>query len=280
MPVPRVRDGNDLGGPEEWYSSLPIITKNWLTATFVITCLTNFEAISIRTVIWDFSLLKDEFQIWRLASPFFYVGGFSFNTAISLFLLYQYSKQYEAGGVYNTGAGGGTADYAFMLMFGVAMTIASTFVIGLSPIFCQNLVYYVLYVWSKRHPTADTSLWGFPMKAPMLPFAILGLTVLMGNPWIQMVHGFVMGHLYYFLVEVVPIVYGKDYIHTPMFLINMFGVGEYVEYIPPTPASVQVGAGAGGRMRPLGAVGSGSAGGSSSTSGYNWGGGGRSLGRE
>ena len=68
-----------------------------------------------------------------------------------------------AGGPFNTGAGGGTADYAFCLLFGVmGMLVTYPLLLGfglaLSPVFCINLIYYVLYIWSKKHATSQASL--------------------------------------------------------------------------------------------------------------------------
>ena len=67
------------------------------------------------------------------------------------------------GGPFNTGAGGGTADYAFCLLFGVmGMLVTYPLLLGfglaLSPVFCINLIYYVLYIWSKKHATSQASL--------------------------------------------------------------------------------------------------------------------------
>ena len=99
-----------------------------------------------------------------------------------------------------------------------------------------------------------------------------------------------VGHLYYFLAHVYPTVYGKDILHTPQFLLDWFGLGIYV---PPTPQVMSTGrrldatggGGGGGRNNNLfqapGRVNP--PGGPSSTSGssgHNWGGGGRVLGRE
>ena len=43
----------------------------------------------------------------------------------------------------------------------------------------------------------------------------------------DLIHGIVIGHVYHFLTDWVPIVYGVELLHTPMFLIRAFGVGEY-----------------------------------------------------
>lgn len=62
---------------------------------------------------------------------------------------------------------GGTADYAFAMLFAMVVILA-TYPLLMSvipPLFCRNLVYFVLYVWSRRHPTSQANIWGIPMKA-------------------------------------------------------------------------------------------------------------------
>ena len=117
-------------------------------------------------------------------------------------------------------------------MFGMVMTFVSFPIIGMvlptPPLFARTLMFFVLYVWSKRHPTAPASIWGIQLKAIHLPFAYLALSVLMGGMYADLLHGIVVGHLFYFLVDVVPIVYGKDMLHTPQFLIDQIGTGAYV----------------------------------------------------
>ena len=95
---------------------------------------------------------------------------------------------------------------------------------------------------------------------------------------------FILAYIYSHLNNKIsyPHVYQKDILHTPDFLINYFGTGEYV---PPTPATTRT---ATGETRPLGAQqGGGSSGftaygnratNSNTNSGHNWGGGGRALG--
>lgn len=143
----------------------------------------------------------------------------------------------------------------------------------LPPVFCRNMIYYVLYIWSKRNPTAQANIWGFPMAAVYLPFAYLAMTVFMGNPYMDMIHGILCGHIYYFMADVVPMVYGKDVLRTPQFLIEYFGVGEYRPQAPvnAAPAANRGGFGDGGQ--PLGGNAGGGGGGA-----HNWGGG-RALGR-
>ena len=76
------------------------------------------------------------------------------------------------------------------------------------------------------------------MKAIHLPFAYVILSVLMGSAYADLLHGIAVGHLFYFLVDVVPLVYGKDFLHTPQFLIDRVGIGAYV-----APAAAPAGGG-------------------------------------
>merc|ERR1712232_1468789 len=128
----------------------------------------------------------------------------------------------------------------FALLFGIVSMLVTYSLFAynyIMPLFTRNLTFYVLYIWSKRYPTLDANIWGFPIKALWLPFAYLALTVLMGNPFWDVVHGIAIGHLYYYLVDVVPLVYGKDVLRTPQFLIDYFGVGEYVPPVPTAAAA-------------------------------------------
>lgn len=113
--------------------------------------------------------------------------------------------------------------------------------------------------------------------------------VLLGNPYWDILVGIGLGHVYYFLVDVYPLVYGKDLLHTPQFLIDQLGIGDYVPPVEPAGGyggrGGGGGGGSGGFARPGNvrtpndpAAGSSSGGGGSASRGHNWGGGGRRLG--
>lgn len=269
---------DDTNGPQQWYDSMPFITKHWLTLAAATTIMTNFEVIPIMKLFWSWKDVSQNFEIWRLFSCFLWLGPFKFNTVIDMFLLYTYSKQYEGGVVYNTGGGGGTADYAYMLILGMVSILITGSLFGLGVFFGNSLIFYVLYVWSKRNPTVQAAIWGIPIQGMYLPFALVGLNTLLGNSVMYMIHGIAAGHLYYFLVDVVPKVYGKDLIQTPLFFIQKFGIGEYV---PPAPRAGMDAVGS-NTYRPPGNVNPprDPAASTSFGGGHNWGTGGQRLGRE
>jgi Derlin-2/3 len=229
-------------------------------------------------LIWE--NVKDKFEIWRLLTCFCYAGKFEFPTLIALYLLMNFSQNYEKGGPFNTGAGGGSADYLFMLLFGAITMIVTQPLLNLiipisGKLMCRNMIYYVLYIWSKRHPMTNANIWGIPVKAIYLPFAYVLISLFVGAPYMYIVHGIIIGHIYYFLVDVVPHVYGKDVLTTPQFLIDQFGVGIYTPPAAPPPPPPQRGGvaglgGQGGGGPPAAPLGGGG--------GHNWGSGGQRLG--
>lgn len=171
---------NDQPGPTEWFRSLPIITQYWFGGTMLCTLAGNFGVISPFMFIWNWGSIKNKFELWRVLTCFCYAGPFAFETLITIYMLYTMSMRYEQGSPFNTGAGGGTADYAFALLFAMVVMLASyPLVVGffpIPPIFSKNLVYFVMYVWSKRNPTARANIWGIPMQGIYLPFAYLALS--------------------------------------------------------------------------------------------------------
>ena len=269
---------------QEWFNALPFLTRYWFGLTVVVTLSVNFGILSGYLIVWNWDMLKSQFQFWRILTPYCYAGPFDFDTLIAVYMLVQFSKQYEAGGPFDTGAGSGTADYAFCLLFGmVSILVSYPFVLiyfKLAPVFCTNLIYYVLYVWSKRNPTAPGNIWGFPIPGIYMPFACLAFRVFVGKPYMDMIHGMVIAHLYYFLVDVIPLVYGKDFLRTPQFLIDYFGVGEYRPELQqqqqPQRNNNRGGFGGSG---PVGGGTNNRATGGGGGGSHNWGSGGQTLGR-
>ena len=280
MAAQRIAGVGDPEGPEQWFRSLPFMTQHWFGLALILTLSGNLGVVSPMNFVFNIDAIKGSFQVWRVLTCFCYVGSFGLNTLISLYLLVHFSKQYEANIPFNTGAGGGAADYAFALLFAM-ITILTTApivtrcLVPLYPIYSKTLIYFVLYIWSKRNPTIQAYMWGIPIPAIYLPFAYLALSMFLGGTDV-MLHGMAIGHIYYFLVDVVPKVYGKDVLSTPQFLIDWFGVGVYAPQVVGGYLARTRRANTGNNVR--GDIGSsynsGRGGG-----GHNWGGGGRALGR-
>ena len=84
------------------------------------------------------------------------------------------------------------------------------------------MVFMILYVWSKKDPYRTVTFWGFDFQAWHFPFVLALFSLLVGNSPLLDCVGIAVGHVYYFLMDVVPRVYGKVFLRTPEFLYRLF----------------------------------------------------------
>ena len=81
-----------------------------------------------------------------------------------------------------------------------------------APLFSANflgssLTFMMSYVWGRRNEDVKMSFLGlFSFSAPYLPFVMLGFSVLLGNPVTMDIMGIIVGHTYFFLEYVYPVV--------------------------------------------------------------------------
>ena len=265
------------------FNQLPIITRCWLGASLVLTLSVNFNIVSPMHTLWIWDNVKSNLEIYRFLTCFCYGGPFSMGLFFLVFMQCSFSQKYEEGIPFNTGAGGGTADYAFCWLLGAIgclVTYPLLIMMGIfvMPSFYSTMTYYVLYVWSKKNPTNNANIWGFPVQGLYLPFVYLAITVICGNPYQPMLHGMALGHLYYFMADVVPMVYGKDVLQTPGFLIDYFGLNQYQPPANPYQSQPRQRMGGFGSSASSSSSNNTRSTGSSSSSGHNWGSGGNRLG--
>lgn len=211
-PVAQVGDGDTL---QSWFNDIPIITKILFVSTIVSGAGLSFGWLGAEPMILIWPKVISQFQVWRLFTAFIYAGGFSFNFAMHTYVLYENSRRYESN-PYNTGAGGNSADYLWMLLFAMAILLAMSFVFEMM-VLSEPLLYVILYVWSRREPTAQLSMFGVRFKSVYLPWAYVAIRMIMGGSITQPLLGIAVGHLYYFLVEVMPVSHNYRLIFTPRF---------------------------------------------------------------
>jgi hypothetical protein len=94
MPPQIARPGGD-GSPQDWFYSLPPITRSLFVGVLGTTCGCSFGMIDPMSLALMWPLIIKKFEIWRLAGNFIFFGPFSFPFLIQLYLLVQYSSRYE-----------------------------------------------------------------------------------------------------------------------------------------------------------------------------------------
>lgn len=79
----------------------------------------------------------------------------------------------------------------------------------------------VQYVWSRNFPEQKVSIMGLvTVMSFYLPFAFVGMSIVMGQDPIPDIIGIVVGHLYFFLKVLYPATSGRQLLVTPQFLRN------------------------------------------------------------
>lgn len=72
---------------ETWYKTLPAFTRNYLTASVVVTALVSFGMLGVDYLIFDWDLFFRHLHLWRIVSPFLFFGKFSFGFLIAMVIL-------------------------------------------------------------------------------------------------------------------------------------------------------------------------------------------------
>ncbi|GBG88812.1 hypothetical protein CBR_g48427 [Chara braunii] len=202
---------------EDWYKQMPVITRSYLTLSFLTTAGIALEVISPLSVYFNYTLIVRKFQIWRLFTNFFYFGELGLDFIVHMFFLARYCKLLE-----ETSFRGRTADFFFMLLFGGALlTSVAPFV----DVDClgSSLTFMMVYVWGRRNPNVHMSFLDlFSFTAPYLPWVLLAFSIMLRSRIVVDLLGMAAGHAYYFLEDVYPRMTGRRVLKSPAFIKALF----------------------------------------------------------
>ncbi|XP_008416023.1 derlin-2-like isoform X2 [Poecilia reticulata] len=171
------------------YFQIPLVTRTYTTACVLTTAAVQLQVISPFQLYFNPELIISRYQIWRLITSFFFFGSLGFGFLFNIIFLLQ--------------------------LLGL---FANIFFLG------QAFLTMLVYVWSKRNPLIRMNFFGLlTFQAPLLPWVLMGCSLLLGNPVTADVLGIGVGHLYYFLEDVFPNQPGgRKLLTTPDLLRVMF----------------------------------------------------------
>eukprot|EP00931_Biecheleriopsis_adriatica_P060818 TRINITY_DN36538_c0_g1_i1.p1 TRINITY_DN36538_c0_g1~~TRINITY_DN36538_c0_g1_i1.p1 ORF type:complete len:246 (-),score=46.59 TRINITY_DN36538_c0_g1_i1:74-811(-) len=206
--------------PEQWYKNLPLLTRIGLTSIFGVTVLVQLEILNPQLLFLNWPLIINKLQVWRLLTPVFFFGQFSFQFLFQMYFFTSFSSKLEA----NQQAFSQPGDYLFFLLFQILLLDVVSLVLAWPngfPMLGPALVFAILYYWSRCEPHGNLSFFSFTIKGYQFPFALLFFQLLIGgNIWMDLL-GLASGHIFYFLKDVVPDAYGYAPIKTPSFLTDV-----------------------------------------------------------
>ena len=185
-----------------WYMEIPPVSRFYLTSAFLTTAGCAMDIISPYYLYFSLDLIFKEGQIWRIFSSFLFFGVFSLEFLFHMYFLIRYCRLLEEGDFRNQ-----TAKFVYMLLFGIFIIIACAPFFDMDTFLGSALSFMMTYVWGRRNEDTQMSIFGiFSFKAPYLPWVMLSLSLLFGNPVAMDLIGICSGHLYYFLEYIYPVV--------------------------------------------------------------------------
>jgi Derlin-2/3 len=212
------RQPAQVGGGDsvsDWYKEIPLVTKLLFTSTVAATVLVSTGMCDQGLFYFASHLILRKFHIWRLFTPFIFSFPFSIDFAMHTYLLYDNCRRYELN-PFNTGGGGNSSDFLFMVLLGMAAMCVAAYFFNLS-LMSNPLLYMIMYVWSRREPETIVSLFTFKYKALYSPWVSLLIYIVMGYSVTLPLIGIAVGHIYFFFISVLPDSHGIDLIRTPEF---------------------------------------------------------------
>ncbi|KAK3447373.1 hypothetical protein EUGRSUZ_A02914 [Eucalyptus grandis] len=201
-----------MSTPGDYYRSLPPVSKTYGVACLMTTAALYLGLYNHWTIALEYELVFKRFQVWRLITNFFFLGPFSFPFAFRLIIIAKYGVSLERGPFDKR-----TADYVWMFIFGALSLLVMAAIPPLYiPFMGPSLVFMIVYIWGREFPNARISIYGVvSLKGFYLPWALLALNLIFGNPLMPDILGMVAGHLYYFLTVLHPLAGGRNLLKTP-----------------------------------------------------------------
>ncbi|KAG7401140.1 Derlin-2 [Phytophthora boehmeriae] len=183
-----------MNDPLEWYYEIPVVSRLYLTGSFLTTTACALDLVSPFSLYFNFNLIFFKGQVWRLVTNFLFFGLFSLD-----FLFHMYFVLLEEGSFR-----GRTADFVYMLLLGSAVMILVAPFVNIH-FLGSSLTFMMVYLWGRRNEHVRMSFLGlFPFTAPYLPWVLFSFSILLGNSATTDLIGIIVGHIYYFLEDVYP----------------------------------------------------------------------------
>jgi Derlin-2/3 len=140
------------------------------------------------------------------------------ESVYSMYLLVRHCKSLEQESFH-----GRSADLLWMLLLGAGTMLVTAPYTRLL-LFSHSLSFMVMYVWARRNPYLRLTVFGIMnFTAPYWPWVNVLFTLLLGASPKANLLGIVVGHVYYFLEDVYPLMPGgRRYCEAPYLLRMLF----------------------------------------------------------
>jgi len=209
-----------------FYFNITPITRYYITALFITAIIATYLK-SLQIVIYyiylDYKLVFYFFQIWRLFTNIFFIGGFSTSFLFFVVMMYMHIQQVEKSAIVTRVYATFIMMIIYLLIFLNIINLISFKVFGFPPGFtlAQQLLLAFIYVDSKREPQKMLNLYFVPVKNAFYPYALIIFNIVSGGGIYDNIIGIIAGNIYYVMVDVLPVTKNLKILKTPKFLVDL-----------------------------------------------------------
>eukprot|EP01006_Ploeotia_vitrea_P010862 TRINITY_DN2862_c0_g1_i1.p1 TRINITY_DN2862_c0_g1~~TRINITY_DN2862_c0_g1_i1.p1 ORF type:complete len:218 (+),score=5.38 TRINITY_DN2862_c0_g1_i1:63-716(+) len=204
----------------ELYSRIPIITKIYVTLAVLTSLAVTFEFVTAFTLYLNWRLILQKWQWWRLITCFLYFDRISVHLFFNLHFLYAYSRKLEEHFYHRQPAG-----FLHMILIGAFSLLGITWWMDNQLFLGNSLSIMIVYVWSRRFPDESLNLFGLvTCGAPYLAWVLCGFSALFGGTQAAIIDiiGIGVGHVFWYLQDIVPQITDVRILQAPRFLNVLF----------------------------------------------------------
>ena len=207
------------------YFKVPPITRYFLTSLFITAIIaTYFKSLQIIIyyIFLDYDLIFKQFQIWRLFTNLFFIGGFSTSFLFFVVMVYMNFKTQEESSILLRAYAQFIMMLVYLLLFLNVINIISYKIFAIKPGFtlASQLILSLIYINSKREPQKQVTLYFFRMQNCYFPYALILLNVVSGGGIYDNIVGIIAGNIYFVLKDVLPMSKNLNILKTPKFLVD------------------------------------------------------------
>eukprot|EP00386_Alphamonas_edax_P013096 GDKI01040593.1.p1 GENE.GDKI01040593.1~~GDKI01040593.1.p1 ORF type:complete len:214 (-),score=24.51 GDKI01040593.1:28-669(-) len=199
---------------------LPPVTKLYLVLSVGLMAGCSLDLVSPFTLYLNWELVIKELQLWRLITCFFFFGTFGIQFFWNCYILIFYCSSLEEVAFRNK-----SADFLWMLIVTMSLLLCLSYFFGSSYFFSGAMIDVMTYIWGRRNPHARMNVFFFTVRAPYLPWALAGMSLLLGGQIKDHLLGIAVGHTYFFFEDVYPLMptsKGTRIFKTPKLLKMIF----------------------------------------------------------
>ena len=207
------------------YFKVPPLTRYYLTSLFITAIIATYFKplqIIIYYIYLDYDLIFKQFQIWRLFTNLFFIGGFSTSFLFFIIMVYMNFKAQEESSIVLRAYSQFIMMIVYLLLFLNFINLFSYKVFQIKPGFtlASQLMLSLIYINSKREPQKTVTLYFFRMPNCYFPYALILLNIVSGGGIYDNIIGIIAGNIYFVLKDVLPMSKNLNLLKTPKFLVD------------------------------------------------------------